>query len=72
MSEDKAKKGNQRIECNVASCMHNNVEHCRCLLDSIQVCPCKLDVDDKSADAETACLSYHYIGNENIYGSKNY
>ncbi|MEG0073306.1 MAG: DUF1540 domain-containing protein [Clostridia bacterium] len=73
MNEEKEKcNSHQCIKCNVASCAHNNVEHCSCLLDAIQVCPCKLDIDEKTSDAETACLSYDYVGNENIYGSANY
>ncbi len=56
---------NQKIECKVASCIHNDVEHCKCMLEKIQVCPCNIDLNDKSADSETACHNFKYVGDEN-------
>lgn len=65
-------KNPQKICCNVASCTHNNVEHCACMLDKIEVCKCNLDLNDKTSDTETSCKNFKYVGDENIYGSSTY
>ena len=57
-------ENNQKIDCNVDSCMHNDISKCQCKLDKIQVCPCKMS-SDKSAESQTACSMYHYYGDLN-------
>ena len=70
--EDTHKKcGHQKIRCSVASCTHNCVDDCTCMLDKIMVCPCDLDAKGDK-DTETCCGSYDSCGDENIYGSKMY
>ncbi len=54
----------QKIDCNVDSCMHNDISKCECRLNKIQVTPCKI-TSEKSPEAQTACSMYHYYGDLN-------
>lgn len=54
----------QKIDCNVDTCMHNDISKCECRLDEIQVCPCKMS-SEKSPESQTACSMYHYYGDLN-------
>ncbi|MBR1883690.1 MAG: DUF1540 domain-containing protein [Clostridia bacterium] len=53
-------ENDQKIDCNVDSCMHNDINTCTCKLERIHVCPCKMS-PEKSAEAMTACSMYHYL-----------
>ncbi len=54
----------QEIDCNVDTCMHNDIARCKCKLEQIQVCPCKMS-PEKNAESQTACNMYHYYGDLN-------
>ena len=49
---------NQQINCTVGSCMYNNGETKKCLLEAIKVAPTEGN-DSKNQD-ESMCASYEY------------
>ncbi len=49
---------NQKINCTVSSCLYNNCEKKKCMLEAIQVAPME-NVDTKNPD-ESMCASYKY------------
>lgn len=49
---------NQQIHCTVGSCMYNNCETKKCLLEAINVAPMQGN-NSKQAD-ESMCASYQY------------
>lgn len=51
--------GNQKIKCTVADCTHNCISDCTCMLNDINVCPCRTTMT-KDAIKDTACASYEY------------
>ncbi len=55
---------NQKIGCNVDTCMHNDVARCQCRLDKIRVSPCKMS-NEKNPESQTACSMYDYCGDLN-------
>lgn len=48
---------NQKIKCNVCSCMYNNEQNNVCTLDEIKVCYCPGCGNGKAKD-ESMCDSY--------------
>ena len=54
----------QEIDCSVDTCMHNDISKCKCKLEKIQVCPCKMS-HEKNPESQTACSMYHYYGDLN-------
>ena len=59
------RKGDDRIKCNVAKCVHNCIDDSTCRLNSIKVCECMNDKNSKEREEQTACGSYEYSGNLN-------
>ena len=55
---------NQKIGCNVDTCMHNDISKCECRLDKIRVAPCEMS-REKNPESQTACSMYHYYGDLN-------
>ena len=54
----------QKINCNVDTCMHNDINTCTCKLDKIHVCPCNMS-KEKNAESMTACSMFHFYGDLN-------
>lgn len=69
-SKQTQQSGNQKIGCNVTSCMHNCIDDSTCRLDQINVTPCGMN-GNKTPEGETACGSYHYAGNLNVEEKKS-
>lgn len=49
---------NQKINCTVASCLYNNQQQAKCMLEEISVEPCS-DCNTNEPD-ESICGSYEY------------
>ena len=47
---------NQKINCTVSSCLYNDIEQSKCMLEEISIEPCA-DCDTKEPD-ESMCGSY--------------
>lgn len=50
-------KGNQKIHCDVKSCMYNDMHQNLCELEAINVSPCMNCCSGKAED-ESMCASY--------------
>ena len=54
---------NQKINCTVSSCLYNDSETKKCMLEEISVEPCS-DCETQEAD-ESMCGSYEYVEDYN-------
>ena len=47
---------NKRIGCSVNNCIHNQIEDCKCKLNSITIFPC--NCEGQTPEENTACAMY--------------